>query len=200
MKLILRADVDHLGRLGDIVTVKPGYGRNFLVPQGLAMVASEGNIKAFELERRKLQAEMDALKGSAQELADKLAAAPVVIRVRVGEGGKMYGSVTTANIVDALAEMGIEVDRKKIVLHDPIRALGEFALPVKLHPDVVCEIQVAVVRHDWVEGDPIVEEDALAPVAEAAAETEEAAEAVETVEEEAASDDDAVQADEEPAE
>lgn len=193
MKLILRADVDHLGRLGDIVKVKPGFGRNYLIPQGLAMAATEGNLKAFELERKKLQSQMDAVKGAAQDLADKLAQAPVVIRVRVGEGGKMYGAVTSANIVDALAAQGIEVDRKKIVLQDPLRALGEYSLPVKLHPDVVCEIRAAVVRHDWVEGDPIVEEEA---VAMAAAETVAAEEAVETVEEETAADD-AEQADEE---
>jgi len=189
MKLILRADVDNLGHLGDIVEVKPGFGRNYLLPQGLAMVATAGNLKAFELERRKLQAEMDAIKAEAQTLADKLAAVQVVIRVRVGEGDRMYGSVTTANVVDALAEMGIELDRKKVVLGDPIRVLGAFALPVKLHPDVQCDINVAVVRHDWVEGQPITIEEA-----EAAAAAE-----VETIEEEAASDD-AEQADEESAE
>ena len=194
MKLILRSDVDHLGRLGDIVNVKPGYGRNFLIPQGLAAVASEGNIKAFELERKKLQARVDAIKAAAQELADKLAEAPAVVRVRVGEGGKMYGAVTSAMIVDVLAEMGIEVDRKKVVLDDPIRALGEYKLPVKLHPDVVCEINAAVVRHDWVEGDPIVEEEAVEAAAATEEATVEAPEATETEEEAAA--DDADQADE----
>lgn len=190
MKLILRADVDHLGRLGDIVNVKPGYGRNYLVPQGLAMSVTEGNIKAFELERKKLQAEMDALKAAAEDTAAKLAEAEVIIRVRVGEGDKLYGSVTSSNIVDALAEMGIELDRKKIVLADPIRALGLFVLPVKLHADVPCELKVGVVRHDWVEGDPIevVEETAEEEIVEEVAEevVEEAPDAAEQAEEESA--------------
>lgn len=200
MKLILRADVDNLGHLGDIVEVKPGFGRNYLVPQGLAMPATAGNLKAFELERKKLQSEMDAIKAEAQTLADKLTEARVIVRVRVGEGDRMYGSVTTANVVDVLAEMGIELDRKKITLGDPIRSLGEFTLPVKLHPDVQCELSVAVVRHNWVEGEPITTEEAeeAAPEAEEAAAEGEAAE-VETTEEESAGDD-AEQADEEPTE
>lgn len=201
MKLILRADVDNLGHLGDIVEVKPGFGRNYLVPQGLAMPATAGNLKAFELERKKLQAEMDAIKAEAQTLADKLTETRAIIRVRVGEGDRMYGSVTTANVVDVLAEMGIELDRKKIVLGDPIRSLGEFTLPVKLHPDVQCDINVAVVRHNWVEGEPITIEEAeeAAPEAEEAAAPEGEAAEVETTEEETASDD-AEQADEEPTE
>ncbi|BBD07951.1 50S ribosomal protein L9 [Desulfovibrio ferrophilus] len=201
MKLILRADVDNLGHLGDIVEVKPGFGRNYLVPQGLAMTATKGNLKAFELERKKLQSEMDSIKSAAQELADKLVESRAIVRVRVGEGDRMYGSVTTANVVDELLEMGIEVDRKKIVLGDPIRALGEYTLPVKLHPDVTCEIKVAVVRHNWVEGEPITIEEAelAASEAKAAALAEEKAAEVETTEEVTASDD-AEQADEQPTE
>ena len=119
MKLILRADMENLGKLGEIVSVKPGYGRNYLIPQGLAMVASASNLKVFELERKKLQAKMDALRSDASGLADKLAAATVTIEVRVGEGDKLYGSVTSAMIADRLEEQGVMVDRKKIVLDDP---------------------------------------------------------------------------------
>ncbi|MBF0480825.1 MAG: 50S ribosomal protein L9 [Desulfovibrionaceae bacterium] len=144
MKLILRADVEHLGRLGDVVTVKPGYGRNFLIPRGLAMQATAGNLKVFESERRKLAAKRDAARGEAASFADKLASAKVVISVRVGEGDKLYGAVTSSNIVDALAALGIELDRKKIVLHDPIRAVGVYAVPVKLHPDVTAAVSVTV--------------------------------------------------------
>ena len=94
MKLILRADVDTLGRLGDIVTVKAGYGRNYLIPQGMAKPATKANLKAFELERRKLQEQADSLRTQAEGLAERIAATPVTIEVRVGEGDKLYGSVT----------------------------------------------------------------------------------------------------------
>ncbi|MFA7165869.1 MAG: 50S ribosomal protein L9 [Desulfoplanes sp.] len=147
MKLILRADIDNLGRLGDLVNVKPGYGRNYLVPQGMAMLATKANIKAFEFERKRLQEQMDAIRFAAQEIADKLAAAKVVIPVRVGEGNKLYGSVTVVNIAEALEAMDIVVDRRKIVLDEPLRALGEYSLEVKLHPDVKADLAVSVVPH-----------------------------------------------------
>lgn len=126
MRVILRADIDNLGHLGDVVEVRPGYARNYLVPQGLAMPATRANLNAFELERKKLQQKMDAIRFAAQELADKLSAAEVIIPVRVGENDKLYGSVTSSNIAQALAEMGMEVDRRKIRLDEPIRSLGEY--------------------------------------------------------------------------
>ncbi|MBU1003308.1 MAG: 50S ribosomal protein L9 [Proteobacteria bacterium] len=194
MKLILRADVDSLGHLGDIVDVKPGFGRNYLVPHGLAMPANKGNLKTFEMERKKLQSEMDTVKGAAQAMADKLAESRAIIRVRVGESDRMYGSVTTAHVVDELAKMGIELDRKKIVFSDSIRALGEYTMPVKLHPDVLCEIRVAVVSNDWIEGQPITIEEA-----EQAAQDAKAAKAAEAENiEEVAASNDAEQADDEP--
>jgi large subunit ribosomal protein L9 len=154
MKLILRADVDTLGRLGDIVTVKPGFGRNFLVPQGLAMAASAANLKQFELERKKLAAQADGLRAAATALAEKIAAAKVTIAVRVGEGDRLYGSVTTHNIADALAEQGIEVDRRKIEMPDAIRALGEFEVEIRLHPDVQGVVKLQVVKHGQPEKAP----------------------------------------------
>lgn len=147
MKLILRADVDTLGRLGDIVAVKPGFGRNYLIPQGLAMQASEANLKQFELERKKLAAQADALRADASTLAEKIAAAKVVISVRVGEGDKLYGSVTAQNVADALAEQGIEIDRRKIELPDAIRALGDFEVDVRLHPGVTGTLKLSVIKH-----------------------------------------------------
>lgn len=147
MKLILRADVDSLGRLGDVVTVKPGFGRNYLVPQGLAKPATKANLKAFELERKKLQNAADGLRAEATALADKIAATPLSIVVRVGEGNKLYGSVTATNIGDALAEAGIDLDRRKILLSDPIRSLGEYEVEIKLHPDVRGELKLSVVSH-----------------------------------------------------
>lgn len=152
MKLILRADVDNLGRLGQVVKVKPGYGRNYLIPQGLAMLANASNQKSFEVQRKKLQAKMDEVKAAAQAMADRLAAAEVLIRVRTGESDRLYGSVTTATLVDALAALGIEMDKRKIDLDEPIRALGEYVVLAKLHPDVRAEITVRVVKHDWVPG------------------------------------------------
>ena len=116
MKLILRADVENLGNLGDVVTVRPGYGRNFLLPQGLAMVASEANLKVFELERKKLQERMDALRADAQAVCARLEALDVVIPMHVGENDKLYGSVTSTIIGDALAALGVEVDRRRILL------------------------------------------------------------------------------------
>lgn len=166
MKLILRADVDNLGRLGDIVAVKPGYGRNYLIPQGLAMTVSDANLKRFENERKKLEAKADSLRAAASELAAKIAACPISIEVRVGEGEKLYGSVTTANIATALEEKGLEIDRKKIILEEPIRALGEFEIPVKLHPDVQAEIKLSVVRHGQPAGAPVADDSVSQPVDE----------------------------------
>jgi large subunit ribosomal protein L9 len=133
MQLILRADVENLGRLGEVVTVKPGYGRNYLVPQGLAMAASEANLKVFERERKKLQARMDSARAAAQDVADKLAGLALTIEVRVGENDKLYGSVTSAQIADLLAASGVEIDRKKTswtTQPGPRRLRVE----VKLHP------------------------------------------------------------------
>lgn len=169
MELILRADVENLGRLGDKVSVKPGYGRNYLIPQGLAMMASESNLRRFENERKKLQAKRDALISDAQGLANRLAEIAIVIEVRVGEGAKLYGSVTSAIIADKLAELGFDIDRKKIVLADPIRSLGHYDVPVKLLPELRGSVKVSVVRQGGPEDEEIAE---AAPVAEAQAEAD----------------------------
>ncbi len=158
MKLILRADVDALGRLGDIVAVKPGFGRNYLIPQGLAMMASEANLKQFELERKKLAGQADSLRAEATDLAEKIAKANVAITVRVGEGDKLYGSVTAANIADALLEQGIEIDRRKIDMPDAIRALGEYDVEIRLHPDVKGELKLRVIKHGQPEKAPELEQ------------------------------------------
>ncbi|UZP68821.1 50S ribosomal protein L9 [Desulfovibrio mangrovi] len=144
MKVILRADVENLGVLGDVVEVKPGYGRNFLLPKGLAMMATSGNLKAFELERKKLQEKMEAVRGAAQDLAAKLEKADVVLQVRVGENDKLYGSVTATNIAETLAAQGIDIDRRRILLDAPIRVLGEYPVRVRLHAGVIAEILVKV--------------------------------------------------------
>jgi large subunit ribosomal protein L9 len=166
MKVILRADVDNLGRLGEIVAVRPGYGRNYLLPQGLASLATPGNLKVFEQDRRKLQAKNDAIRAEASGLAGKIEAAKVVIEMRVGDGDKLYGSVTSTQIAAILAEQGVELDRRKIQLEDGIRTLGEYIVDVKLHPEVVAKLLVKVVRFGQADTvvEPAVEENAAEEV------------------------------------
>ncbi|KUJ96512.1 MAG: large subunit ribosomal protein [Desulfonauticus sp.] len=147
MQVVLRADIENLGRLGDVVEVKPGYARNYLLPKGLAMLATEKNLKLFEREKKKLQEKMDAIRFAAQELKEKLEELEVVLEVRVGEGDKLYGAVTAANIADKVQELGYEIDKRKIVIPEPIRALGEYELEVKLHPDVRATLKVKVIKH-----------------------------------------------------
>ena len=145
MKIILRADVENLGHLGDVVTVKNGYGRNYLLPQGLAMPASPANLKVFELERKKLQAKMDALRTSAADMSARLEGYQVRIEMRVGENDKLYGSVTNTLICENLHAAGIEVDRRRILLDAPIRTLGKHPVRVRLHADVTATLIVMVV-------------------------------------------------------
>ncbi len=167
MKLILRADVENLGVLGDVVEVKPGYGRNFLLPQGLAMVASPANLKVFELERKKLQEKMEALRAEAAGVAAKLEAAEVIISMHVGDNDKLYGSVTATMIGDALAAQGLEVDRRRILMDGAIRTLGEHPVRVRLHASVLATVVVKVVAENQVYDDaPAAAEEA--PAAEAA--------------------------------
>ncbi|MEG2172058.1 MAG: 50S ribosomal protein L9 [Desulfovibrionaceae bacterium] len=148
MKLILRADVENLGSLGDVVVVKAGFGRNYLLPQGLAMVASPANLKVFEQERKKLQEKMDALRSTATVLCAKLEALDVVIKMRVGENDKLYGSVTSSMLGTTFADLGVEVDRHRILLDSPIRVLGEHTVRVRLHADVMAHVLVKVVSED----------------------------------------------------
>lgn len=145
MKVILRADVENLGSLGDVVEVKPGYGRNYLLPQGLAMIANPSNMKVFELERKKLQARMDALRAEAMGLQGRLERLQIVIPMHVGENDKLYGSVTTSIIGDAIAAEGIEIDRRRILLDAPIRSLGHHPVRVRLHPDIIAMVPVKVI-------------------------------------------------------
>ena len=167
MKLILRADVENLGSLGDVVSVKPGYGGNYLLPQGLAMVASQANLKAFELERKKLQAKMDALRNDAQSLASRLEALDVVIPMHVGDNDKLYGSVTSTIIGDALAQLGCEVDRRRILMDAPIRTLGEHPVRVRLHANVIAVITVKVISDHLPQVDEEAEQEEPALEAEA---------------------------------
>ncbi len=152
MRVILRTDIEKLGKLGEVVDVKPGYARNYLLPKKLAMLATPSNLKIFEHEKKKLEEKLNAERFKAKELAEKLEKEKIEIQVRVGEGDKLYGSVTSSNIVDELAKRGFEIDRKKVELDKPIRSLGEYQIPVKLYPGVVATLNVSVVRYQE-EGD-----------------------------------------------
>ena len=146
MKIVLREDVDTLGRKGDLVEVADGYARNYLVPRGLAMKATKGVVAQAESMRRNRQAREVRDRTAAEELAGRLNAAPLTVGARAGEAGKLFVSVTTADIVAALLDStGIEIDRRAMTLDDPIRELGEFEVPVRLHPEVVVPLVVTVV-------------------------------------------------------
>lgn len=148
MKIILRADVENLGRLGDVVSVRPGYGRNFLLPQGLAMAANPSNMKVFELERRKLQARMDTLRADADSIAAKLDGLVLIVPMRVGDNDKLYGSVTSHIIGEQLLAQGLEIDRRHILFDHSIRTVGDHPIRVRLHADVVAHLTVRVLSED----------------------------------------------------
>ncbi|RMG14035.1 MAG: 50S ribosomal protein L9 [Deltaproteobacteria bacterium] len=145
MKVILREDVPHLGEVGDIVQVKPGYGRNYLIPQGLAVIADERNVRRIEHEKRLIQRRLQKTLGEAQARGQKLADLVITLPRKVGEQDKLYGSVTNRDIAEAIRAEGIEVDRKQIRLDHPIRELGVYKVQVRLHPQVTPEIKVWVV-------------------------------------------------------
>ncbi|MBS1270909.1 MAG: 50S ribosomal protein L9 [Candidatus Marinimicrobia bacterium] len=146
MEIILRQDVDKLGEAGEIVDVKPGYFRNYLNPRGMAMHATESNKKIFEEERRIQQVRQDKAKHEAQKLADKLQNVSLNAPVQVGEEDKVFGSVTSQDIAKLLAEQGFEIDKRDIELDEPIKALGIYNVPVKLHKEVTGEVKVWVIK------------------------------------------------------
>jgi len=145
MEVILREHVDNLGRRGEIVKVADGYARNFLLPRKLALLATEGNKKQIARERQKFDAKEAEERSGADALASRMANVEVVIARKVGETEALYGSVTTADIAEALAAQGFNIDRRKLQLPDPIKKIGETDVPVKLHPDVTATVKVKVV-------------------------------------------------------
>ncbi|MGL4722725.1 MAG: 50S ribosomal protein L9 [Desulfovibrionaceae bacterium] len=161
MKIILLADVEKLGSLGELVIVKKGYGRNYLIPKGLALLASQANIKIFEQQKRKYQIRMEELRSNASDISEKLQGFMLAIPVRSGENNKLYGSVTTHMISDALLEHGFSIDRRKILLDTPIRTLGDFLVKVRLHANIIAEFIVSVIsdRNEYVDEELITEEE-----------------------------------------
>jgi large subunit ribosomal protein L9 len=146
MEVILRQAVDNLGHTGDIVQVSAGFARNFLLPRGLAYEATQGNKKRLEQERSRLEAAEGERRGKAQELATKLEQVSLTFSARVGEEGKLFGSVTSADIATELEKQGLHVERRMIDLHEPIKSLGVYRVPVRLHADVKPEVRVWVIK------------------------------------------------------
>jgi large subunit ribosomal protein L9 len=146
MEIILRQAVESLGHPGDVVTVKNGYARNFLLPRGFAFEATPGNLKRINAERSRLEAAENDRRGTASELAKKLEEVQLTFSARVGEEGKLFGSVTSSDIAEQLAAQGFNIEKRLIDLHDPIKALGVYRVPVKLHADVKPEIRVWVIK------------------------------------------------------
>jgi large subunit ribosomal protein L9 len=145
MKVILIDEIRGLGGRGDVVTVKDGYARNFLIPKQLAREATPGNLKSIEQERKKWAALGDQEKAAAQKAADSVKGMKIVIHKRVGDHGNIFGSVTSNDIADALTKKGIEVDKRRIELAHPIKSVGVHDVEVRLHREVAAHIQVEVV-------------------------------------------------------
>lgn len=179
MNLLLKADVDGLGFCGDEVKVRDGYGRNYLIPQGKAILATPKNVKQFNHQKMIVQGKVKKIINSANELAEKIGKVNCTIKKKVGEQGKLFGSVTTQEIMEVLRKNGIEVDKRKIQPAEPIKALGDFQVPIRLHTEVVAQIKVSVVP----DKEPVKEAEAKAePEAKENADKEESAEQEETEE------------------
>ena len=145
MEVILREHVDNLGRRGEVVKVADGYARNYLLPRKLALLATQGNKKQIERERAKFEAKEAEEKSVADAIAQRMANVDIEISRKVGETEALYGSVTTADIADALHAKGFDIDKRKIQLQEPIKKLGEYDVPVKLHREVTARLKVRVI-------------------------------------------------------
>jgi large subunit ribosomal protein L9 len=146
VRVVLRDDVDNVGRKGDLIEVADGFARNYLVPRGLAMRATKGVVQQAEAMRRSREASETREREAAQALADQLTGRRIEVRARAGEGGRLFGSVTNVDIIDAVrAQTGVELDRRKTQLAEPLKELGASEVPVKLHSDVEVTLTVDVV-------------------------------------------------------
>ena len=146
MQIILIEDIPALGKAGDLVKVTDGYGRNYLIPQKKGILATEKNMKLLDHQRREVQQRMGKLKKDIGKLAQQIEEFTCTFTKAVGESGKLFGSVTSMDIEQSLKEHGIEVDRKKILLEEPIKSVGMFTVPIKLHPEVIANLKVWVVQ------------------------------------------------------
>lgn len=148
MKVILRKDVENLGNIGDIVNVRDGFARNYLIPRELVYFASEGAIKRLEFEKKQHTKKLATEKVKADELSTKLSEVQVSISMKVGEEGRLYGSVTPMMVAQELSLLGYEIDKRVIIIDEAIKTLGVFDAKVKLHPEVICTIKVWVISEE----------------------------------------------------
>jgi large subunit ribosomal protein L9 len=145
MKIILRSDIPNIGRQGDVKKVSPGFARNYLVPQNLAMEATSANLKIWERQRVKLEKQREEIISAAKEIASKMEAVEFTVKVKTGENGKIFGSVTTLNLLKIFGEKGFEVNKRDILLSDNIKEVGNYEVNVRLHPEVVVRVKLAVI-------------------------------------------------------
>ena len=146
MQIILLEDVPSLGKAGDLVKVSDGYGRNYLIPKKKGVLATEKSMKVLEHQKRQVQQRMGKLRKDIGKTAEQIETLSCTLPKPVGESGKLFGSVTSMDVEAFLKENGIEVDRKKILLEEPIKSLGMFTVPIKLHPEVIAHLKVWVVQ------------------------------------------------------
>jgi large subunit ribosomal protein L9 len=148
VKLILRESVPSLGEAGDLVTVRPGFARNFLLPQGKAILATQGNVRELEHKQRVVAAKVAKERKEHEALRDRIQGVALAVRARAGEEGKLFGSVTSVQIAELLAAAGVPVDRRKIQLDEPIKELGEHAVEIRLGRDLVARVKVTVAAEE----------------------------------------------------
>lgn len=144
MKIILKEDVSNLGFIGDTVNVADGYARNYLFPKNLAAIANPRNIKVFEHEKRIITEKIKKQKTTADDIALRLSALNITLKAKAGEEGKLFGSITNKDIVDFLKETGIELDKRKVIIENPIKRIGEHSIKIKIHPEVTVALKVNV--------------------------------------------------------
>jgi len=144
MKVILREDVKDLGEMGSIVEVKIGYGRNYLLPRNLAVEANPKNLRQFEHEKKNILVKASKVKQSMQDVADRISKMTLTIEAQAGEEDKLFGSVTSKDIAEAIALQGVEVDKRKVILDEPIKRLGSYDVTVKVHKDVTATVKLEV--------------------------------------------------------
>ncbi|UCD46962.1 MAG: 50S ribosomal protein L9 [Deltaproteobacteria bacterium] len=145
MKVILQEDVDTLGKAGDIVKVADGYGRNYLIPKRLAVPADVRNLRALEHDRRVIEARSKKVRRSAEEMGGRLSSLSLTIPAKAGEEGKLFGAVTSRDIAEALERAGVAVDRRMVLLEEPIKQVGDYKVKIKAGTDIVPEVSVRVV-------------------------------------------------------